>query len=273
MKTPPISLALMATCLALCQAGSFAQNTPPTPPAQPGPPPPAAPPAANGPGTRTAQPSKWAIALETDPADLKVFRDANAKLPPPAPGEDRVVFMGDSITANWQRSFKTLFPGKPYIGRGYTSETTQQMLIRFRPDVIALKPKVVVILAGTNDIAGNTGRSTQQMIQDNLVSMIDLAEFNQIKVVLLSVLPASDYWWQRGMEPAEKIVALNAWMKDYAATRPGEVYFVDCHTPMSDEQHAMNRAYSGDGVHPNGAGYALISPLVDAAIAQALGKK
>jgi len=217
---------------------------------------------------RRPQSDKWKLALETDPADLKIYRTANAALPAPAPGENRVVFIGDSITAGWGRNFNTLFPGKPYIGRGISSETTQQMLIRFRPDVIALKPKVVVILAGTNDIAGNTGRSTQEMIQDNIISMIDLAELNKIRVVLLSVLPAYDYWWQPGMEPAEKIVALNAWMKEYAAKR-GIVY-VDCHTPMSDEKHGMKKEFSPDGVHPNAAGFALISPLAEAGIAQAL---
>ncbi|MBV9743726.1 MAG: acetylxylan esterase, partial [Acidobacteriia bacterium] len=160
---------------------------------------------------RQARTDRWKLALETDPADLKVYREANAKLPPPAPGENRVVFLGDSITAGWARYFSTLFPGKPYIGRGISSETTQQMLIRFRPDVIDLHPKVVVILAGTNDIAGNTGRSTQKMIEDNIASMADLAQVNGIRVVLVSVLPADDYWWQPGMEPAEKIVALNNW--------------------------------------------------------------
>jgi len=218
-----------------------------------------------------AKESKWKLALETDPADLKRYREANAKLGPPAPGEDRVVFMGDSITDNWAKSFSKLFPGKPYIGRGISSQTTQQMLIRFRPDVIALKPKVVVILAGTNDIAGNTGRSTQEMIADNLMSMVDLAEANGIRVVLLSVLPAYDYWWQKGMEPAEKIVALNAWIKDYAAKRG--VIYVDCHTPMSDEKHAMKKQLGFDGVHPNAAGYALMAPLTETAIAQALRGK
>ena len=208
--------------------------------------------------------------LDSDPAELKRYREANAKLGAPAPGENRVVFLGDSITDAWGKHFDLYFPGKPYVGRGISSETTQQMLIRFRPDVIALQPKVVVILAGTNDIAGNTGRSTPEMIHDNLVSMIDLAEFNHIKVVLVSVLPASDYWWSRGMEPAEKIVALNAWMKDYAAKR-GLVY-VDCHTPMADAQHGLKAEYSPDGVHPNPAGYAVMSPLVDVGIAQALHK-
>jgi lysophospholipase L1-like esterase len=215
--------------------------------------------------------NKWRLALETDPAGLKRYREANAKLGPPAPGEDRVVFLGDSITDNWARHFSRLFPGKPYIGRGISAQTTQQMLVRFRPDVIALRPKAVVILAGTNDIAGNTGRSTQEMIADNVMSMVDLARANGIRVVLVSVLPAYDYWWQRGMEPAEKIVALNAWLKDYAAKR-GIVY-VDCHTPMSDERHGMKAEFSPDGVHPNAAGYALMAPLVEAGIAQALRGK
>lgn len=254
MQMKPVLLVGFAVCCALTIASLFAQQNPASTPAPPAPP--------------AAQVSKGKLALETDPADLKYYREANAKLASPAPGENRVVFLGDSITAGWGRSFTTLFPGKPYIGRGISSETTQQMLIRFRPDVIALQPKVVVILAGTNDIAGNTGRSTQKMIEDNIASMIDLAQFNKIRVVLLSVLPAYDYGWQPGMEPAEKIVALNAWMKEYAAKR-GVVY-VDCHTPMSDEKHAMKRELSPDGVHPNAAGYALISPLVETGIAEAL---
>jgi len=216
----------------------------------------------------TSNPRKFV--LDSDPADLKRYREANAKLAPPAPGESRVVFMGDSITDAWGRHFDRYFPGKPYVGRGITSETTQQMLIRFRPDVIALQPKVVVILAGTNDLAGNTGRSTPAMIQDNLISMVDLAEYNHIRVVLVSVLPAIDYWWSRGLEPAEKIVALNRWMKDYAARR-GVVY-VDCHTPMADARHGMKAEYSPDGVHPSPAGYAVMAPLVEAGIAQALGR-
>jgi len=217
-----------------------------------------------------AEPNPRKLILDSDPADLKRYREANARLAPPAPGENRVVFLGDSITDTWGKHFDQYFPGKPYIGRGITSETTQQMLIRFRPDVIALQPKVVVILAGTNDIAGNTGRSSQEMIQNNLISMIDLAEFNHIKVVLVSVLPASDYFWSRGIEPAEKIVALNAWMKAYAAKR-GLVY-VDCHTPMSDVQHGMKTEYSPDGTHPSPAGYAVMTPLVEAGIAQALAR-
>ncbi len=205
---------------------------------------------------------------DIDPAGLKRYHDDNVRLPPPAPGEDRVVFMGDSITDAWAPSFAKLFPGKPYIGRGISGQTTQQMLVRFRPDVIDLDPKVVVILAGTNDIAGNTGRSTQRMIEDNLISMIQLAECNRIRVVLVSVLPAADYWWHPGMQPAQKIIALNVWIEEYAA-KHGLVY-VDCHTPMADENGGMKKAYSQDGVHPNAAGYALMAPLVEAGIEQAL---
>jgi lysophospholipase L1-like esterase len=217
------------------------------------------------------QKKDWKAELESDWAQLARYREANAKLPPPQPGEDRVVFLGDSITDNWGKSFSKSFPGKPYIGRGISAQTTQQMLIRFRPDVIALKPKAVVMLGGTNDIAGNTGRQTQESIAGNIMSMVELAEANGIRPVLVSVLPAYDYWWQKGMEPAEKIVALNAWMKGYAAKR-GTV-FVDCHTPLKDEKNAMQKQFSADGVHPNAAGYAVMAPLVEAGIERALKVK
>ncbi len=217
----------------------------------------------------------WASRLDWDLADLLVFRDANAKLGPPAPGENRVVFLGDSITENWQNSFRTLYPDKPnYIGRGRTSETTQQMLIRFRPDVIDLKPKAVVILAGTNDIAGNMGRSTDKMIQDNLIGMIDLAELNKIKVVLCSILPTTRYSWQPSVtDGTVRVIALNKWLKEYSATRPGEVFYVDAHAPLAGPTGGMNPQFSSDGTHPNATGYALISPLVEQAINAALATK
>jgi lysophospholipase L1-like esterase len=206
--------------------------------------------------------------LRNDWANLQRYGKADAELPPPAAGEDRVVFMGNSITEGWRPNFRDMFPGKPYINRGISGQTTPQMLVRFRPDVVALKPKVVVILAGTNDIAGNTGPSTLEMIENNLASMAELAKANGIRVVMASVLPAYDYKWKPGLEPAPKIVALNAWIKDYAQ-KNGAVY-LDYHTPMRDEKNGLKAELSGDGVHPNDAGYKIMAPLTQAAIDQAL---
>jgi len=142
------------------------------------------------------------------------------------------------------------------------------MLVRFRQDVVALKPKVVVILGGTNDIAGNTGPSTLEMIEDNLASMTEIAKENNIRVVLASVLPVFDYPWRKGLEPAPKIVTLNAWIKAYAA-RVGAVY-VDFHSAMKDERDGMRAELANDGVHPTPEGYAIMGPLVEKAIADAL---
>ena len=147
--------------------------------------------------------------LRNDWAGLRRYRPANDSLPAPASGERRVVFMGNSITDSWARFFPAMFPGKPYIGRGISGQTTPQMLVRFRQDVVALKPAVVVILAGTNDIAGNTGPSSLEMIEDNLMSMTEIAKANGIRVVLSSVLPVYDYPWRQGLQPASKIIALN----------------------------------------------------------------
>jgi lysophospholipase L1-like esterase len=207
-------------------------------------------------------------AAQTDWAELARYRAENASLPAPAPGEDRVVFMGDSITEDWASSFAAQFPGKPYVGRGISGQTTPQMLVRFRQDVIALEPKVVVILAGTNDIAGNTGPSSLEMIEDNLMSMADLAKANGIRVVLSSVLPVYDYPWAPGLEPGPRIVALNAWMKDYAATH--DMVFLDYHSAMADDRQGLPLSLSDDGVHPNAAGFRVMAPLAEAAIAEAL---
>ncbi len=209
--------------------------------------------------------------LRTDWASLVRYRDANAQLGRARPGEHRVVFYGNSITDVWARYFGTMFPGKPYIGRGISGQTTPQMLVRFRQDVIALEPAVVVILAGTNDIAGNTGPSTLEMIQDNLRSMVELAKANGIRVVLSSVLPAYDYPWRPGVEPAPKIVALNAWMKNYAATH--DVVYLDYHSAMADARHGLKAEMSEDGVHPNEAGYRVMAPLVERAIGEALQRR
>lgn len=196
------------------------------------------------------------------------YRDDNARLAAPAPGEARVVFFGDSITDGWGRGAGEFFPGKPYVNRGISGQTTPQMLVRFRADVIALKPSAVVILAGTNDIAGNTGPSSLEMIEDNLASMAELARANGIKVVLASVLPASAYPWRAGVRPANTIRELNAWMKAYCARE--KLVYLDYYAAMADSQGGLRGALSGDGVHPNTAGYAVMAPLAQRAIEQAL---
>jgi len=216
-----------------------------------------------------AQPSDQQ--LRTDWANLAKYRDATSRLTPPAKNENRVVFMGNSITEGWQRYFPTMFAGKPYINRGIGGQTTPQMLVRFHPDVVALKPRVVVILAGTNDIAGNTGPSTLEMIEDNLASMAEIASANGIKVVLSSVLPVYDYPWKPGLEPAPKIIALNKWMKDYA--KKHRAIYLDYHSAMADERGGMRSELASDGVHPTEAGYRVMAPLVEQAIEKALRAK
>ncbi|TAA07161.1 capsular biosynthesis protein [Pseudoxanthomonas winnipegensis] len=225
-------------------------------------------------GNATAQtPSAEQVqAMQRQLADwpqLSRYRDENAALAAPAPGERRVVFFGDSITEGWGKTgSETFFPGKPYVNRGISGQTTPQMLVRFRQDVIDLKPAVVVILAGTNDIAGNTGPATPQMIQDNLASMAQLAKANGIAVVLASVLPASDYPWKPGLQPAPKIRALNDWIRQYAQ-RTGAVY-LDYYSALDNGQDGLDAKVSGDGVHPNAAGYAVMAPLAQAAVQRAL---
>jgi lysophospholipase L1-like esterase len=214
---------------------------------------------------------KYDELLKVDFGWLGKFMEADASLAPPVEGENRVVFMGDSITQGWHFTGpQGSFPGKPYINRGISGQTTPQMLVRFRQDVIALKPKVVVILAGTNDIAGNTGPETPEQIEDNLASMADLANANHIRVVLCSILPALDYWWRPGLTPAPKILAINAWLKAYAAQK-GYVY-VDFHSAMKDEHDGLPATLSRDGVHPLPAGYAVMTPLVEAGIEKALAQ-
>lgn len=208
--------------------------------------------------------------LRNDWAGLRRYQAANAALAAPRPGEPRVVFYGNSITDAWAPLFPAMFPGKPYIGRGISGQTTPQMLVRFHQDVVALQPRVVVILAGTNDIAGNTGPSTLEMIEDNLTAMTEIARQHGIRVVLSSVLPVFDYPWKPGLEPAPKIIALNAWMKRYAG-EVGETY-LDYHTAMTDGRGGLPAAISRDGVHPNEAGYRVMAPLAEAAIARALAR-
>jgi lysophospholipase L1-like esterase len=206
--------------------------------------------------------------LRNDWANLQRYRAANAELPPPAVGENRVVFYGNSITDGWAAMFPTMFPGKPYVGRGIGGQTTPQMLVRFRQDVVALRPKVVVILAGTNDIAGNTGPSSLEMIEDNLAGMTEIAKANGIRVVLSSVLPVYDYPWRPGLQPAPKIIALNDWMKRYAAS-VGATY-LDYHSAMKDARDGLPPELARDGVHPTEAGYRIMARLAEQAIADAL---
>ena len=202
--------------------------------------------------------------------ELARYRNENARLVAPNAGEERVIFMGDSITDFWGRSEGSFFSDRRYINRGINGQTTAQMLVRFRPDVIALKPRAVVILAGTNDIAGNTGGSSNSMIEDNLASMVDLAQGNNIKVVLASLLPVNDYIqsYQTSRRPPQRILELNAWIKQFAQSR-GLVY-LDYYDAMLDANNALKKELSGDGLHPNAAGYAVMLPLAQRAIDQAL---
>jgi lysophospholipase L1-like esterase len=205
--------------------------------------------------------------LLLDWPDLARYRAENAALPQPAPGENRVVFMGDSITDAWGHG-SAFFPGKPYVNRGISGQTTPQMLIRFRPDVIALKPKVVVILAGINDIAGNTGPSTPEMTENNLTSMAELAKANNIRVVLASILPAAGFPWRPGINPVDQIREINRWIQDYC-NRNGYTY-LDYYSAMADPSSGMKKDLTIDGVHPNAAGYAVMTPLAENAISEAL---
>ena len=209
---------------------------------------------------------------------LARYQGANAQLAPPLTSEARVVFLGDSITDVWVNpKFGGFFPGKPYVDRGISAQTTPQMVLRMRADVLALKPKAMVLLAGTNDIAGNTGPMTLAQIEDNITTIAELATLHGVKVILASVLPTSNYHFkgtdphlaQTGRRPLETIRALNGWLKDYAGQH-GHVY-LDYFTPMLDASGMLKAEFSEDDLHPNAAGYAVMGPLAEAAIAKALG--
>lgn len=210
--------------------------------------------------------------------NLARYRQANAELAPVASNENRVVFMGDSITDNWDKvgspwipGLKPFFPGKPYVDRGISGQTTPQMLVRFRPDVIDLKPKVVLILAGINDIAGNTGPIPLESTEENIASMAELARANGIRVVLSSALPASKLPWRPSVtDVVEKVAALNQWIKDYAS-KNGLVY-LDYFTAMNDGHGGLKPELALDAVHPNAAGYGVMAPLAEMAIQKALEK-
>ena len=212
-----------------------------------------------------------------DFANFARYRDANAKLAPAAKDEQRVVFMGDSITDSWK--LDQYFPGKPYINRGISGQTTSQMLLRFRPDVIDLKPRVVVILAGTNDIAGNTGPISLDAIEGNIASMAELARANSVNVVLSSILPVSDYnkdktgkqIVQTVRRRPEQILELNRWIKGYAAEH--RLVYLDYFSATVDDKGFFKEDIANDGLHPNARGYAIMKPLAEDAIDKALKSK
>jgi lysophospholipase L1-like esterase len=214
------------------------------------------------------------IAIYSDDfGELKRYRDADAALRPPAAAENRVVFLGDSITDYWKLA--DYFPGKPYINRGIDGQTTPQMLVRFRQDVINLQPKVLVVLAGTNDVAGVTGPTRNQDIEANYASMAELARPHHIRIVFASLLPVNNYTDDAkesfALRPSERILALNTWLKDYCS-KNGLVY-LDYFSAVVDDKGMLKRNLSDEGLHPNSAGYKIMAPLAENAIARALAGK
>jgi lysophospholipase L1-like esterase len=199
-------------------------------------------------------------AMAQDWANLKRFNAENAELGQPSKCDSRVVFMGDSITEGWSDSYPEFFTGKPYVNRGISGQTTGQMLVRFRQDVIELRPSIVVILAGTNDIAENQGPTTLDAIADNIKSMVDLAAANGITAIVASVLPASEYPWRPGLGPDTKIPALNELLKAFAA-QSGTAY-LDYFSTMTDGKNGLKAALTTDGVHLTKQGYEVMSELV-----------
>jgi lysophospholipase L1-like esterase len=211
------------------------------------------------------------IAVFTDDyGQLARYRDANSQLLPPAAGDNRVVFFGDSITDSWK--LDDYFPGKQYINRGIGGQTTPQMLVRYRQDVVGLQPKVVVILAGTNDIAGNTGPMRNEDIEANFASFAELARVHNIRVVYSSILPvhnytdrAKDFFAQR---PQARILALNEWLKDYC--EKNKIVYLDYFSALVDDKGMLKKDLADDGLHPNAAGFKVMAPLAEAAIQKAL---
>lgn len=206
-----------------------------------------------------------------DWANLNRFEKENTELAISKPNEHRVVFMGNSITEGWLALRPGFFANKAYVNRGISGQTTPQMLLRFRQDVINLTPSVVVILAGVNDIAGNTGPSTIEMITNNIISMAELAKANNIKVILCSVLPAFEFPWRKELKPAEKVVKLNRVLKTYA--NKNNFMYVDYFAAMADESNGLKKELGDDGIHPNITGYLIMEPLVENAIKKILIKK
>jgi lysophospholipase L1-like esterase len=200
--------------------------------------------------------------------NFKEFQEANARLPQVKQNEKRVVFMGNSITIGWLQTHPDFFKNKPYVNRGISGQTTPQMLVRFRADVVDLDAAAVVLLAGTNDIAGNTGPVTLEMILDNIKSMTEIAQANDIKVILCSVLPAFDYPWRPGLAPNVKIPKLNKMIKRYA--EESGAYYLDYFTALEDGNNGMIKEYTTDGVHLTLEGYQVMEPLVENALQKVL---
>ncbi len=250
----------------LVAVSAFAQQTPLPSPARPA-----------IPSTGSADLDQYRasrIAIYTDDfGELKRYREADAALARPAAKENRVVFLGDSITDYW--NLANYFPGKPYINRGVDGQTTPEMLVRFRQDVIDLHPKVLVVLAGTNDIAGVTGPARNEEIEGNYVSMAELGRVHHIRVIFASLLPAHNYTQEAkesfALRPRERILGLNAWLRDYCAAN-GLVY-LDYFSALVDDQGMLRRDLSDDGLHPNAAGYKIMAPLADKAIVTAMADK
>jgi len=227
------------------------------------------PPSTGHPGLDRYRASRIAIYMD-DFGQMARYREANSQLKPTAATENRVVFFGDSITDMWK--LEEYFPGKPYINRGISGQTTPQMLVRFRQDVIDLQPKVLVILAGTNDIAGNTGPMRREDIEENYASMAELARVHNVRVVFASVLPVHNYTPESKeffeQRHPHEILELNSWLEDYSAAN-GLVY-LDYFDRMVDDTGLLKRELADDGLHPNKAGYTIMAPLAVAAIEKAL---
>jgi lysophospholipase L1-like esterase len=213
------------------------------------------------------------ISIYTDDfGQLARYREADAALGPPAAGESRVVFLGDSITDYWK--LPDYFPGKPYINRGIDGQTTPEMLVRFRQDVIALHPKVLVVLAGTNDLAGVTGHTSNEDIEANYASMAELARAHRIRMVFASILPVHNYTHDAeesfALRPRDRILALNKWLKDYCAEN--SFVYLDYFSALVDERGMLKRDLADDGLHPTDAGYKIMAPLAEKAIQKALAQ-
>jgi lysophospholipase L1-like esterase len=206
--------------------------------------------------------------FKDDWADLRHYEAANKALPAPLAGENRVVFLGSSIFENWSRLEPTFWQNKNYINRGISGQISPQLLLRFRQDVIELKPKLVIILAGSNDISGSTGHVTNARIMNNIRAMAELATANKIRVIVCAYLPVYDYPWRKGIEPSGKIISLNEEIKKFVAVN--KLTLLDYFTPLVDERNGQKESLSLDGVHPNEAGYTVMAPVTEKAIRAAL---